>query len=248
MKTTILWKLRQRFGITAPQVAVHAQMPWYLRWAGIALLAVLCAAAALWIFDAGLRFAGYDLRESSQERSELKRDLDAARTELERLRVIANASDSKLSIERTAQQNLAQQVRAMEAENAKLREETAIFESMLSGESRNPLSIRRFKVEPLPSGEYRYRLLVLASGVRRGEFRGQYDLQVRLTREGRNVMMALPEATGSAASGFGLEFRHFQRVEGTFRVPPAARVDSVQVRIYESGSTQVRATETVQPG
>ena len=66
MKTTILWKLRQRFGITAPHVAVRTQMPWYMRWLGIALLAVLCAAAALWVFDAGLRFAGYDLRESSQ--------------------------------------------------------------------------------------------------------------------------------------------------------------------------------------
>jgi hypothetical protein len=249
VKTTILWKVRQRFGITAPHVAVRPQMPWYMRWLGIALLAVLCSAAALWVFDAGLRFAGYDLRESSRERSDLKRELDAARAELERLRVIANASDSKLSIERTAQQNLAQQVRAMEAENAKLREETAIFESMLSGDARsgNPLSIRRFKVEPQPSGEYRYRLLVLASGVRRGDFRGQYDLQVRLTREGRNVMMTLPESSGSAASGFGLEFRHFQRVEGTFRIPPGARVDSVQVRIFDAGSTQVRATETAQP-
>ena len=250
MRTTILWKLRQRFGITAPNVAVRPQMPWYIRWLGFALLAGLCAAAALWVFDAGLRFAGYDLRESSQERAELKRELETARVELERLRVIANAADSKLSIERTAQQNLAQQVRAMEAENAKLREETAIFESMLSTDARsgNPLSIRRFKVEPLQSGAYRYRLLVLASGVRRGEFRGHYDLLVRLTREGRNVMITLPEGTGSAASGFGLEFKHFQRVEGTFQVPPTARVDSVQVRIYDSASTQVRATETVQPG
>ena len=164
--------------------------------------------------------------------------------------MIANAADSKLSIERTAQKNLAQQVRAMEAENARLREETAIFESMLSTDARggNPLAIRRFKVESLPSGEYRYRLLVLASGVRRGEFRGHYDLLVRLTRDGRNVMITLPEGTGAAAAGFGLEFRHFQRVEGTFRAPPAARVDSVQVRVYDTGSTQVRVTETVQPG
>jgi hypothetical protein len=189
-------------------------------------------------------------RESTQERTALKRELDAAREELARLRALANAADSKLSIERTAQQNLAQQVRALEADNAKLREETAIFESMLSGDSRtgNLLSIRRFKVELLPSGEFRYRLLVLASGLRRGDFRGHYDLVVRLTRDGRNAMITLPESAGPAASGFSLEFKHFQRVEGTFRVPAAARVDSVQVRIYDTGSTQVRATETVQPG
>ena len=161
-----------------------------------------------------------------------------------------SAADSKLSIERTAQRNLAQQVRTLEADNAKLREEAAIFESMLAadGRSGNPLTIRRFKVEPMPGGEYRYRMLLLASGLRRGEFRGHYDLLVRLTRDGRNAMITVPENPGPAASGFGLEFRHFQRLEGTFRVPGAARVDSVQVRVYDTGSTQVRATETVQPG
>ena len=249
MRTTILWKVRQRFGITAPRVAVRAQVPWSARWLGIAVLAGFSAAIAFWMFDAGLQFAGYDLRESSQERAELKRELESAREELERLRAVANAADSKLSIERTAQHNLAQQVRSLEAENAKLREETAIFESMLAGDSRgaNPVSIRRFKVEPLQTGEYRYRLIVLASVVRRGEFRGHYDLVVRLTRDGRGAMMTLPEGAGPAAAGFGLEFRNFHRVEGTFRAPPGSRVDSVQVRIYDAGSTQVRTTETVQP-
>src|SRR6185436_20453212 len=109
----------------------------------------------------------YDLRESAQERTALKRELDTAHEELARLRALANAADSKLSIERTAQRNLAQQVRTLEADNAKLREEAAIFESMLAadGRSGNPLSIRRFKIEPLPGGEYRYRLLLLASGL-----------------------------------------------------------------------------------
>jgi len=62
------------------------------------------------------------------------------------------------------QQKLAQQIRTLEQENARVREELATFESMLSSEARtaNALSIYRFKVEPdvLP-GEYRYRLLLL---------------------------------------------------------------------------------------
>jgi len=251
VKTTLLWKLRQRFGIAAPKVAVHVHVPWTVRWLGIALLFAAATALAAWIYDAGLRFAGFDRHEAEQEHTALRRELDPARAELERLRGIANAADSKLSIERTAQQKLAQQVRGLESENARLREEVAIFESMLSADGRNaiPLSIRRFKVEPLTQhGEYRFRLLLLASGLRRGEFRGRYELLVRLTEEGRSAMITLPGAAESAAPGFGLEFRHFQRVEGTFRVAPAARVESVQVRIYEAGSVQVRATETAQPG
>jgi hypothetical protein len=251
VKTTLLWKLRQRFGIAAPKLAVRVQVPWTARWLGTALLLAAAAALAAWIYDAGLRFAGFDRREAEQEQTMLRRELDSARTELERLRAIANAADSRLSIERTAQQKLAQQIRTLESDNARLREEVAIFESMLSAEGRNavPLSIRRFKVEPQAQrGEYRFRLLLLASGLRRGEFRGRYELLVRLTEEGRSAMITVPEVAESQAIGFGLEFRHFQRVEGTFRVAPGARVESVQVRVYETGSAQVRATETAQPG
>jgi len=251
VKAARLWKLRQRFGIAAPKVAVRMDVPWYARWFGLAVLLALAAALAVWMYDAGRRFAGFDRSEAEQELSSLRRDFDAARTELERLRAIANAADSKLSIERTAQTKLAQQIRVLEADNARLREELAIFESIFSADGRAPapLAIRRFKVEPeLQPGEYRYRLLLLASGPRRGEFKGRYELLVRLTEGGRDAMMAVPEAQAPNAPGFGLEFKHIQRVEGTFRVSPKARVESVQVRVYEAGSEQARATETARPG
>jgi hypothetical protein len=34
-------------------------------------------------------------------------------------------------------------------------------------------------------------------------------------------------------------------VEGTFRVNPKAKVENVQARVYESGSSQPRVTHTV---
>ena len=251
MKAGALRRLRQRFGIAAPKVAVRIHLPWYARWLGIALLLAFSAALAAWIYDAGRRFAGFDRREAEQEITAMRREFDTARSELERLRALANAADSKLSIERTAQQKLAQQIRTLESDNARLREELAIFESMLSADGPGvaPLSIRRFKVErELQPGEYRYRLLMLTSGLRRGEFRGRYELLIRLTENGRSAMITLPESADSPAPGFGLEFKHFQRVQGTFRTNPKARVESVQVRVYEAGSVQVRATETAQPG
>ena len=57
------WKLRQRFGIAAPRVAVHSQIPWYWRWLGLSLMLALSAASAAWIYDAGRRFAGFDRSE-----------------------------------------------------------------------------------------------------------------------------------------------------------------------------------------
>ena len=241
-----LGKLRQRFGIAAPRVAVRGQIPWYWRWLGIALLLVAAMLLAAWIYDAGGRFAGFDRSEITGQLGETRRSLDAARAELEQLRGVANAADSRVSIERTAQQKLARQIRTLGQENARLREELAIFENMLSSEARSAqaLSIYRFKVEPevLP-GEYRYHLLLLTPTSRRGrDFQGRLELVVSLTEGGRSAMMSFPEQADAGAAGFRLAFKYFRRVEGTFRVSPKAKVEGVQLRVYETGSNQPRAT------
>jgi len=245
-------KLRQRFGIAAPKMSVRTHVPWYLRWLGIAVLLAFSAALAAWMYDAGRRFAGFDRREVEQELSAARSELDKLRSELERLRAIANAADSKVSIERTAQQKLAQQARALEQDNARLREELAIFESMLSSETANaaPLSVLRFKVEPdMLAGEFRYRVLLLASGPRRGrEFQGRLELVVSLTQGGRSAMITVPGQGQPDSATFRLAFKHFQRIDGIFRVDPKAAVVSVQVRIYEAGSVEPKVTRSVKLG
>jgi hypothetical protein len=244
-----LWKMRQRFGIAAPRVAVHSPAPWYWRWLVLALALGVAAAAATWIYDAGRRFAGFDRSEVEVELDRAKRDLAAAQSELVRLRAIADAGDSRLSIERTTQEKLGQQIRALEQDNARVREELATFESMLSSDARNSaaLSVYRFKVEPdvLP-GEYRYHLLLVTPRVRRErEFNGRMELVVNLTEGGQSAMMVFPEPADAEASAFRLAFKYFRRVEGSFRVNPKAKLENVQVRIYEAGAKQPSATHTV---
>lgn len=242
-------KVRLRFGIAAPRVAVHSPVPWYLRWLGIALLLGISAASAAWIYDAGRRFAGFDRNEIESELGRVRSQLSDADAELAKLRAVANASDSRLAIERTAQQKLAQQIRTLEQDNARLREELGTLDSMLSSEARagNTLSIYRFKVEPdvLP-GEYRYHLLLVTPRARsEREFNGRLELVVNLTEDGHGAMMTFPEAGDSGAGAFRLTFKYFRRVEGTFRVNPKAKVENVQARIYENGSNQPRATSAV---
>jgi len=243
-----LSKLRQRFGIAAPKMSVRTHVPWYLRWLGLAVLFAFSAALAVWMYDAGRRFAGFDRSEVEEELGKVRSESLKLRGELDRLRAVANAADSKVSIERTAQQKLAQQINGLEQENARLREELAIFESMLSADSGTtapPLSVLRFKVEPdvLP-GEYRYRVLLLAAGSRRTkEFLGRFELVASLTEEGRSAMITVPGAGDAEAANFRLGFKHFQRSDGIFRVSPKAKVASVQLRVYETGSAEPRVTQ-----
>lgn len=247
-----LSKLRQRFGIAAPKMSVRTHVPWYLRWLGLAVMLVFSLALAAWMWDAGRRFAGFDRSEVEQDLAAARSEAATLREELERLRALANAADSKVAIERTAQQKLAQQIRSLEQENGRVREELALFESMLSSETAvaAPLSVLRFKVEPdvLP-GEFRYRLLLLASGPRRGrEFQGRLELAVSLTEDGRSAIIAIPGQAESGESAFRLAFKHFQRIDGNFRVSPKAKVESVQLRVYESGAAEPKVTQSVKPG
>jgi uncharacterized protein DUF6776 len=250
MKRNWAKTLRRRFGIATSRVEIHSALPWYWRWLGIVALLGISAASAAWIYDAGRRFAGFDRSEVQEELSRVSRELDTARSELDRLRAVANAADSRLSIERTAQQELAQQIRTLEQDNARLREELGTFESMVTSDARtgNAPAIYSFQVvaDVLP-GEYRYRLLLVTPSSRRErDFNGRLELVVSLTEEGRNAMMSFPEQADAAA--FRLAFKYFRRVEGTFRVNPKAKVESVQVRIYETGSSRPRATHSVAVG
>lgn len=243
------WNLRKRFGIAAPRVAVHSHVPWYWRWTGVAVLVGVAAASAAWFYDAGRRYAGFERSELEQQLAGIQSELQDARAELEGLRAVASAADSRVAIERTTQQKLAQQIRTLEQENARVREELATFESMISSDARHAstLSIYRFKVEPdLLPGEYRYRLLLVTPSTRRErDFSGRLELVVNLTEGERSAMMSFPESADADAGAFRLAFKYFRRVEGTFRVNPKAKVESVQVRVYETGATQPRATHSV---
>jgi len=244
MPPNLLKTLRQRFGISAPRMTVQTHVAWYWRMLGLVVVLSCSFALAAWMYDAGRRFAGFDRSEAEQELSQLRESVGKLTKEAAELRASVNASESKLQIERTAQTQLGKQVKAMEDENARLKEDLAFFENLIPSEHRdNTLLINRFRVDPgaLP-GEFRYRLLLLQGGRRDKPFQGNLQLLVTLQGSDKDVIISLPE--DGAAQAYKISFKYFQRVEGTFRVAPGARVKMVSVRIFETGSTQVRATQS----
>ena len=244
MPPNLLKKVRRRFGISAPRMTVQTHVAWYWRMLGLVVVLSCSFALAAWIYDAGRRFAGFDRTEVDQELSALRTSVAKLSSEAAVLRASVHASDSKLQIERTAQTQLGRQVKALEEENARLKEDLAFFENLIPGENRdNTLLINRFRVDPgaLP-GEFRYRLLLLQGGRRDKPFQGNLQLLVTLQDGGKDAIITLPEE--GAAKDYKISFKYFQRIEGTFRVAPGAKVRMVRVRIFESGSTQVRATQS----
>jgi len=233
-------RLRNLFGIRAPRVAIRTYVPWQWRVLSVLMLLGMFLAFAIWVYDAGRRFAGFDSSESEHHQIELREKVAALESELSQVRNIANVSDSNLRIERAAQEQLSKQVKALEAENLRLREDLAIFESMAKeGLSDTGPSISRLSVSPGDGGSYHFRLLVARqAGKKDRDFHGSYQLVLNIQRQGSNAMMTLPKA--EEADRYQLVFRHFRRVEGNFSIPADARLVAVEARLIQNGVIKAR--------
>lgn len=234
----MLRRLRGRFGIAAPKVAVRTDIPWHWR----ALLAVVIGALAIalagWIYDAGRRFAGFDSSLSRQEIEALRDKVARLEGEAASLRGTAATGESNLQIERTTLQQLTSQVRSLEAENAKLKEDLAVYENLAGGEARGEgLTIGRLRVDPdATPGHYRYSFLAAQQGAQRGtEFKGMVQLAVALRQGSDSVIVILPKAGDPEAAKYEATVRNFRRLTGSFQVSPDAKLKSVEVRLVQGG-------------
>lgn len=240
-----LRRLRGRFGISAPRVAVRTHLPWYWRALSVVVLSAASLALAGWIYDAGQRFAGFHQGASEHEIAGMTERLAQLESDLEGTRKVANASESRLRIESTSQEQLTAQIKTLEEENTRLKSELATFES-LAGEQvgESGLAISRLQVLSGGDGQYRYRLLVAQTGNKKDkEFKGTIQLIATVQRGKETAMMQFPTAGDPAASQYQVSFRYFRRLEGTFKVGAEARIQRVEVRLIQDGV--VKASQSV---
>lgn len=236
--------LRRRWSIAAPQMTVRSQRPWWVRAIGIVIAAVLIALLARWTFALGSRFAGLDRGEVAAEIARLTAEIADLRAEREALQTGLNSANSHLTIERAAQDKLLMQIKSLEGENDKLRQDLAFFERILPAATGSGVSIRSFQIER-ESGDsvrLRYRVLVGQSAKAASDFSGEAQLTLVGVREGRNVSVPVTAELLRDPRSLVLSFRLFQRVEGVIEVPSGMRVRSVQVRVLDRG--EVRAQQT----
>ncbi len=241
----MLRRLRSRFGISAPRVAVRTHLPWYWRALAIVVLSGASLALAGWIYDAGQRFAGFYQGASEKEIAEMRERIAKLEVDLDGARMVANASESRLRIESTAQERLSLQIRTLEEENTRLKSDLATFESLAGGEGGDSgLAITRLQVLPVGGGQYRYRLLLAQTLNKKDkEFNGMVQFVATVQRGKETAMIQFPAAGDPAASQYQVKFRYFRRLEGTFMVAADAHVLRVEARLIQDGA--VKATQSV---
>lgn len=242
--------------IAAPKMSVRTHVPWYLRALFWIVVLSISTAGAAWVYDAGRKFAGFDSNEVQQELSDLRSRSAKLAEENARLRAIQNSADSKLAIEQTAQKRMAGELQAMAVENARLKEDLALFEGMESADRKEgSFAINGFRVQ-VDGGMLKYRMLLtrgahtgsIMGGAQEPEFAGRLVFEVTpVDGAGMNgAMIHLPVANDPAADATKVKFRYFQRAAGSLMLPPGVHPKQVMVRLLEGD--KLKASETATPG
>lgn len=229
--------LRRRLTIRPPRVMVRSALPWPLRWLVLAVVLGFCCAVGLWAFDFGRSIAGLD----SGARAELVRlraEVASLREATQSQQNLVNTSDSLLKAERSAMEGVVAQLRQVEADNRRLREDLGFFERLMPSNPNEGLSIRGLQVEMLTGTQLRWQMLALQAMRNPSEFNGRLELSFAGTRDGKPWTLQHP------AQGQPLQFVQYRRMEGLIDLPPNTVVKTVTARLM--AGQVVRATRTIQ--
>lgn len=227
--------LRRRLTISAPRMAVRSALPWPLRWAAAAIVLGFCGAISLWAFEFGKSIAGLD-SGAKEELLRLRADVDKLREERDKAQSVVNTSASLLTAEKAAQERLAAQVRALEAENRALRDDLGLFERLIPANGSGGVAIRGLQAEVVAGTQLKWQVLLIHPVKNAAEFRGSLELKIAGTLDGKPWMMDVP--------GGALQFKQYRRVEGMVDLPAQAVVKNVSAKVVEG--TVTRAVQSIE--
>ncbi|MFC7297804.1 DUF6776 family protein [Herminiimonas aquatilis] len=229
----------QRWSVSPARMTIKNHLPWPLRVLLITVVLGLSGAIAMWTYDLGRSFTGFKPAATVEQLSSLQERVTEISAERDRFQTTVNAAESQLNIERSLQAQLNRQIKTLESENSKLKDDLSFFESLLpTNTGADGITIRRFKVEMAEPTQLRYRLLLMQGGKSVSDFAGNYQLVVTLLQEGKSAMMTFPKS--DAPDKFKLSFKHYQRVEGVIALPEGATVKSVQIKVLERGAMRAQ--------
>ncbi|MGI9133259.1 MAG: DUF6776 family protein, partial [Rhodoferax sp.] len=235
--------LRRRLTISAPRMAVRSAMPWPLRWALLAIVLGFCAAIGLWAFEFGKDIAGLD-NGSKEELARLRGELLGLRGELaqtkearDRAQAVADTANTLMTTEKAAQERVLAQVKQLELENQRLRDDLGFFEKLIPAANGEGVGIRGLQAELQNGGKLKWQVLVIQASKNAQEFTGRLEVAVTGLLNGKPWSATLP------GGALPLKVRQYGRLEGEFELPPQVQAKGVTVRVLEGEA--LKATQSI---
>lgn len=222
-------------------MAVRSAMPWPLRWAVAAIMLGFCAAIALWAFEFGRDIAGLESGgqvEIQQLRTQLeamKLEVETAREQRDQAQSIANTAGTLVAAEKASSEQVNAQVKQLEAENRRLRDDLGFFEKLIPADSTDPVAIRGLQAETFDNGKIRWQVLVIQSRKNAPELVGRLEIMLTGIANGK------PWA--GAPSATPLKITQYGRLVGSLDIPAQVTVKGLTAKVMDG--TTIRASQTI---
>lgn len=226
-------RLRRHFGATARHVAIRSQRPWFWRPLLAGLLIFFGYLIAYWQLAGG---------EFGNLRTGLERLIDENRA----LQAKLVYGERQLQVERAAQDNLTLELARLQDEGMRLKEDLEFYRNILN-ETPGPseVKLQSFKLaKSKQAGEYEYHLMIVQSGRSNKTVQGNVKLMLNGTKDGQAITMPVNLDT-AASQAMKINFKYYQRLDGSFTVPEGMTVETVEASFIEIGASQPKISQTV---
>lgn len=212
---------------------MRPQLPWYWGAFFVSALILLGYLAGYWQYAAG-------------DMNALINEVKSLTMENQSLQAKIVHHERQLQVEQAAQSNLAKELATLQAEDMRIKEDVEFYKSILkvTPGSIGELKLHSFKLtKGSAANQYNYNILLMQSGKHDKLIQGQLNLVLSGMRGGQAVILPIGETP--EAAGIKINFKYYQRVEGSFTVPDDVTGQALEARFVAAGATQPNITKKV---
>ena len=147
--------------------------------------------------------------------------------------------ERQLQVEQAAQANLAKELAALQEEDMRIKEDIEFYKSILkvTPGAAGELKLHSFKLTKGESAnQYNYNILLMQSGKHDRLVQGQLSLILSGIRAGQPVTVPVGDQLG--AQVININFKYYQRVEGSFTIPEDMTGQALEANFMAAGASQ----------
>lgn len=214
-------RLRGHSKLAVSTLSIKSRRPWYWWLAALGLCGGVGYLIAYWQF--GLA----DLNGLNQR-------LVRAQAQNEVLQVALVQQERQLQIERVAQETLTKELAQLQQESTTLKEDVAFYKNIMNTPAElGKLKLQSFTVsKSAQPDQYDYDIMLVQPGKNSKELSGSLRLVIRA---------AGTEAVATTA--INLNFKYYQRVTGSLKVPHALHAGTAELTFTEAGAKKPGLTQ-----
>jgi len=146
-------------------------------------------------------------------------------------------TERQLQVAQAAQINLAKALSDMQDESLRMKEDVAFYKNILSeNDNGSELKVYSFKLaKGAQPRQYEYHILLVQSGRHDKLVQGSLKLAMNAIQNEQAVKLPLGNGA-NAAQVIPVNFKYYQRIDGTFIVPQGVEAQSVELNFMEPGA------------